>query len=154
MTRPYVRHHQTDTPEFRAFYNARRRCTDVKGKQWESYGGRGIKFLFTSFEQFIKHIGPRPTPKHRLDRKNNDGHYEVGNVRWVTRTISNVNTRTRTNNVTGFRGVSRHSVGNRFSAQVAGKYLGLFKTRVAAAHAYDAAALQQFGSRAKLNFSK
>ena len=29
-------------------------------------------------------IGPRPTAKHSLDRRNNDGHYELGNVRWAT----------------------------------------------------------------------
>ncbi len=71
-------------PEYGAYYNARDRCTRPKNSRYKSYGARGIKFLFTSFEQFFAHIGPRPTPEHSLDRIENDGHYEVGNVRWAT----------------------------------------------------------------------
>jgi len=49
-------------------------------------------FLFTSFEQFFEEIGVKPQG-YILDRRNNDGHYEPGNVRWVTRKESNRNRR-------------------------------------------------------------
>ena len=73
------------TPEYRAFVMAKSRCTNPNVKSWTDYGGRGIEFRFTSFEQFFAHIGPRPTPKHSVDRIENNGNYEVGNVRWATR---------------------------------------------------------------------
>lgn len=73
-----------DTPEYVIYRAARSRCTNPKNKRWADYGGRGIKFLFTSFEQFFAELGPRPSPKHSIDRKDNDGHYEPGNVRWAT----------------------------------------------------------------------
>jgi hypothetical protein len=77
-------HGQSGTPEHRAYKAARQRCTNPKLKCWENYGGRGIKFLFTSFEQFYAELGPRPKGKS-LDRfPNNDGNYEPGNVRWAT----------------------------------------------------------------------
>lgn len=74
------------TAEYQAYNNARNRCTNPNcGENWERYGGRGIKFLFESFDQFMDAIGgPKPSPEMQLDRINNDGHYEPGNVRWAT----------------------------------------------------------------------
>lgn len=60
---------------------------------FRDYGGRGIHFLFESFEQFLEEVGLRPSNKHSLDRKNNDGHYTPGNIRWATRKEQNFNKR-------------------------------------------------------------
>lgn len=76
-------HGMTGTPEHNAYISARQRCTNVWNPEWEDYGGRGIKFLFESFMQFYKELGPRPAGMS-LDRINNDGNYEPGNVRWAT----------------------------------------------------------------------
>ena len=73
------------TAEYQAFLSARNRCTNPGiGPNWKLYGGRGIEFRFQSFDDFMDEIGQKPTPKHQLDRINNDGHYEKGNVRWST----------------------------------------------------------------------
>ncbi len=79
-------HGMRHTVEFGAYYNALQRCINPKRKEWKNYGGRGIKFLFTSFIEFFKELGKKPSPKHTLDRwPNNDGNYEPGKVRWATR---------------------------------------------------------------------
>jgi len=76
--RIFTKHGMSRTPEYNAYMGAMRRCSsDV------DYHGRGIEFKFTSFEQFFAELGPRPKGKS-LDRKDNDGHYEPGNVRWAT----------------------------------------------------------------------
>lgn len=72
------------SPEYRAYQNARQRCIDSRRREYKNYGGRGIKFLFKNFEDFITDIGDRPSARHSLDRIDNEGHYERGNVRWAT----------------------------------------------------------------------
>lgn len=71
------------SPEYVAYYNARQRC-DPRHLRFKDYGGRGIKFLFTSFEQWLAELGRKPSPTHTVDRKDNDGNYELGNIEWTT----------------------------------------------------------------------
>lgn len=68
-------------PEHIAYFNARRRCNDINYHQYKYYGGRGIKFLFTSFQEFFMTLGKRPNKRYSLDRINNNGNYEPGNIR-------------------------------------------------------------------------
>jgi hypothetical protein len=70
--------------EYHAFWHAKNRCENPADSAYKHYGRRGIKFLFASLAEFLDHIGPRPSSKHSLDRIDNDGNYEPGNVRWAT----------------------------------------------------------------------
>ena len=74
-------------PEYTIWANMIRRCTDPNDSSYRRYGERGINVhpLYLDYRNFIKDIGPRPTPKHSVDRINNDGNYEPGNIRWATR---------------------------------------------------------------------
>ena len=45
-----------------------------------------------AFEQFFAELGLRPEGKS-VDRRNNDGNYEPGNVRWATDFEQNQNRR-------------------------------------------------------------
>ena len=80
--------------EYEAFRNAKRRCVKNHPDR-RYYANRGIKFRFKSFLEFLNHIGPKPSPELTLDRINNDGHYEPGNVRWATRSQQVRNCRKR-----------------------------------------------------------
>lgn len=68
---------------------AKQRCDNPNCTSYKNYGGRGIKFLFPDIvrasDWVIENIGFPPTPKHSLDRIDNDGNYEPGNLRWATR---------------------------------------------------------------------
>ena len=86
-------HGMSGTPEYRCYYAAKHRCENPNDRSWRHYGGRGIEFRFSSFEEFYEHLGPRP-PTFEIDRIDNDGHYEPGNVRWTTRAQNEVNRRT------------------------------------------------------------
>ena len=82
------------------------------------------------FAAFFEYIGKRPSMQHSLDRIDNDGNYEPGNVRWATYQEQNSNQRKRMNR-TGFTGVSI-STNGRYIAQIRDgnttKHLGLFDT--------------------------
>lgn len=90
---PNAIHGKSGTSEYRAYENAHCRCNNPKSNRYEMYAGRGIEFRFTSFEEFFAELGDKPTPQHSLDRIDNDGHYEPGNVRWATRHEQGRNTR-------------------------------------------------------------
>jgi hypothetical protein len=84
----YIKHGHArakkSTPEYRAYCSAKCRCENHHDPRYPRYGSRGIKFKFASFQEFFSALGPRP-PKMTLDRIDNDGNYEAGNVRWTTR---------------------------------------------------------------------
>ena len=74
--------------ELRAWYSMKNRCLNKKSPSQKYYFRRGIKICRewqNSFEKFFQHIGPKPEGDYSLDRINNDGNYEPGNVRWATR---------------------------------------------------------------------
>ena len=56
---------------------------------------KNIEFRFESFDQWFAELGPRPDGMS-VDRIDNEGHYEPGNVRWATAAEQ---CRNRSNNV-------------------------------------------------------
>lgn len=70
--------------EYTTYCGAKQRCHDTNGRAYKDYGGRGIEFRFESFDQFLVAVGRRPSPKHSIERKDVNGHYEPGNVVWAT----------------------------------------------------------------------
>lgn len=73
------------TPEYSSYRHAKERCEKVTHHAYKRYGGRGIKFLFDDYPQFLQIMGRKPSPQHSLDRIDNDGHYEPNNCRWATK---------------------------------------------------------------------
>lgn len=79
-------HGMSYEPEYSAWASMLTRCNNPRRPQYQSYGGRGISVCerWSKFENFLADVGQRPSASHSLDRINNDGNYEPGNVRWAT----------------------------------------------------------------------
>jgi len=88
-----------ETPEYKVWLGMKYRCLNPKAPNYVNYGGRGITVCqewIESFQAFYDHIGPRPSDKHSIDRIDNEGNYEPGNVRWALSVQQQRNLRSNT----------------------------------------------------------
>lgn len=85
-------------PVYRTWVHMLRRCEDPNNNRYKNYGGRGIKVCneWHDAKIFIDWALSNGWEEGlQLDRINNDGNYEPGNCRWVTRKVQ---ARNKTNN--------------------------------------------------------
>ena len=76
------------------WYCMRKRCKNPKDSAYKNYGARGIKIKFACFEDFFDYVVKELKVDPRgltIDRIDNDGHYEPGNIRFVSQAENNKN---------------------------------------------------------------
>jgi hypothetical protein len=86
----------TSVPEYLAWREMIRRCTDPQYKDYPRYGGRGIRVCrrwLDSWRNFLADMGSRPDENYSIERKDNDGNYEPSNCVWATKHEQNRNKR-------------------------------------------------------------
>jgi hypothetical protein len=78
---------RTKHPSYSCWLMMRARCNTPGATGYAHYGGRGIRVCerWASFEAFVEDMGPRPSPRHTVERRDGEGHYEPSNCFWATR---------------------------------------------------------------------
>lgn len=100
-----------------AYHHAKNRCNNPDNKSYKYYGGRGIKFLFSSLSDFAQELRFKPFG-YQLDRINNNGNYETGNIKWSSKSEQMINRRPLKNKSSGITGITFHTHyenGNKFT---------------------------------------
>ena len=126
-----VGHGLSHHPLYHTWENMMQRCTNPENTNYKHYGARGIRVCkrWHYFPNFLADIGERPK-KMTLDRIDNDGDYELGNIQWATQQAQVRNQRISRRNKTGQKGVwFNKKIGNYQSKLSVGDrqiYLGSF----------------------------
>lgn len=81
----HTTHGLTKSPEFRIWAAMWARCTNPKHQGYSKYKDRTPPESWRDFSVFYAELGPRPTPKHTLERQENSKPYGPGNCKWATR---------------------------------------------------------------------
>jgi hypothetical protein len=135
----HLTHGMYGTSSYTKWGDIRERTGNPNSNNYKDYGGRGITMfppwredfqLFYDYVSALPHFGEKGLT---LDRINNDGNYEPGNLRWATQHIQSTNSRIQKNNTSGYKGISFIKKENRWVAtiKVMGKsiYIGQFKAK-------------------------
>ncbi len=108
MREAQTKHGLRNTNEYNSWCHIKRRCYDTFHTRYPDYGGRGITMCDEwrkSFKAFYDDMGPKPSPIHSVERRDNDKGYCKENCYWATPTEQNNNT--RSNIFFEYNGVSR-----------------------------------------------
>lgn len=82
-----TKHGQSHDRVYTAWQGIKQRCTNPNATHYHRYGGRGVTMYppwVADYASFREYVGEAPLGAS-LDRIDNEGNYEPGNIRWATR---------------------------------------------------------------------
>ncbi len=108
----HTTHQLRNTKAYRIWNTMIQRCENKNDPNYLNYGARGISVCslwrnnFESFYLYVSSLLNYGKENYIIDRINNDGNYEPGNLKWSTYHSSNLNKRMSRHNTSGYIGVS------------------------------------------------
>ena len=104
----FTTHGSTNTPEYEVWSLMKRRINNPNDPNYNRYGGRGLDICSeweNSFEEFLNHMGPRPSSNHSIEQKDNNQGYYPNNCHWATKT-EQIRNRSNTVEIT-YQGITK-----------------------------------------------
>ena len=130
-------HGLSQHPLYQRWVAMKRRCYDQKYSGYKYYGIRGITMYskwiydFKSYFDYVMSLENAMRPGLTIDRENNDGNYEPGNLRWATKHVQAANQGKRRINTSGYTGVWFNKCSNKWESGITVNrnriYLGKFE---------------------------
>jgi hypothetical protein len=93
-------HGLSDSPEYKVWAGLIQRCENENASSHAYYGEAGVtvsRCWRDSFSAFYKSMGPRPTPKHTIERIDETRGYEDDNCVWITQSAQMAHVRSNVN---------------------------------------------------------
>jgi hypothetical protein len=115
---------------YSCYLNMMLRCYNSKISYYHKYGGRGIKVephlqIWENFADHMYELLPEGQTmedmqrlKMSINRINNDGNYERGNLEWETKKGQNLNRNIPENNSSGYLGVTFDQAAKKWKAKI------------------------------------
>ena len=100
-------HGMRKTKAYSTWAGIKTRCFNYKSERFKDYGGRGITMCdewkndFQSFYDYVSQIPHFGEEGYSIDRIDNDGNYEPGNIKFSTAAEQNINQRRSKHGVKG-----------------------------------------------------
>lgn len=96
VARLNTRHGMSNTTEYHIWENIIQRTTHPSASSYERYGGNPENPItvcdrWRDFQNFYADMGPRPSLRHTVERKDGKGNYEPANCSWETFAVQSRN---------------------------------------------------------------
>jgi hypothetical protein len=115
-----ITHGLSGTRIYKLWRGIKTRCYNKNHKDYNNYGGRGIKLCEewdsdpVIFVEYVSKLENYDKKGYSLDRIDNSGNYEPGNVRWVTQKTQGINSLYNRNNYKTLHSYNIYDLWNKF----------------------------------------